>query len=114
MRIVGFEPIVCDLGWRTITFLKVTTDEGVVGWSEFSEGFGSPGLTGVVAALGPMVLGKDPLAVEAVTFPLAAAAQPARGSLNRQAVAAVENALLDVKGKALGLPVSSLLGGAVR
>lgn len=114
MRVVGFEPIVCDLGWRTITFLKLTTDEGIVGWSECSEGFGSPGLTGVVAALAPMVLGKDPLTIEAVTFPLAAMTQPARGSLTRQAIAAVENALLDVKGKALGLPVSSLLGGAVR
>ena len=114
MRVVGFEPIVCDLGWRTATFLKITTDEGIVGWSECSEGFGSPGLTGVVAALGPMVLGKDPMAVEAVTFPLAAMTKPAVGSLTRQAIAAVENALLDVKGKALGLPVSSLLGGAVR
>ncbi|MBO0691522.1 MAG: mandelate racemase/muconate lactonizing enzyme family protein [Acidimicrobiaceae bacterium] len=114
MRVVGFEPMMCDLGWRTITFLKITTDEGLVGWSECSEGFGSPGLTGVVSALGPLVLGKDPLAVEAVTFPLASMTQPAHGSLTRQAIAAVENALLDVKGKALGLPVSSLLGGAVR
>lgn len=114
MRVVGFEPIVCDLGWRTITFLKITTDDGIVGWSEFSEGFGSPGLTGVVDALGRHVIGRDPLAIEALTFPLVAAASPARGSLNRQAVGAIENALLDVKGKALGLPVSSLLGGAVR
>lgn len=114
MRVVDFEPIVCDLGWRTITFLKVTTDEGIVGWSECSEGFGAPGLTGVVAALGPSVIGKDPLSIEAVTFPLVAMTKPANGSLTRQAIGAVENALLDVKGKALGVPVSALLGGAVR
>jgi len=114
MRVVGYEPIICDLGWRTITFLKITTDEGIVGWSECSEGFGSPGLTGVVSSLAPHVVGKDPLAIEAVTFPLVAMTQPASGSVNRQAIAAVENALLDVKGKALGLPVSSILGGAVR
>jgi galactonate dehydratase len=37
-----------------------------------------------------------------------------RGGINRQAVAAIENALLDIKGKALGVPVSELLGGNVR
>ncbi len=53
MRVTGFETIPCDLGWRTITFLKVTTDEGIVGWSEFSEGFGSLGLGQVVESLVP-------------------------------------------------------------
>ena len=36
------------------------------------------------------------------------------GGINRQAVAAIENALLDIKGKALGVPVYDLFGGAVR
>lgn len=114
MRVVGYETLTCAFGWRTITFLKLTTDDGIVGWSEFSEGFGSPGLASVVNACAQWVIGKDPMRVEAITFPLSASMRPARGAVNRQAVAAIENALLDVKGKAVGLPVSALLGGAVR
>ena len=37
-----------------------------------------------------------------------------RGGINRQAVAAIENALLDIKGKALGVPVYDLFGGKLR
>jgi galactonate dehydratase len=114
MWVVTFETIPCDLGWRTITFLKVTTDDGIVGWSEFSEGFGSVGLGHVVESLAPYVIGREALNIETITFALSAMMRPARGGMNRQAVAAVENALMDVKGKALGLPVSALLGGAVR
>jgi galactonate dehydratase len=114
VRVVGFETLTCEFGWRTISFLKLTTDDGIVGWSEFSEGFGSPGLVGVVDACGTSVIGKDPMKIEAITYLLSASMRPARGALNRQAVAAIENALLDVKGKALGVGVSALLGGAVR
>lgn len=114
MRIEGFSVLPCDFGWRTIGFLKLTTDDGITGWSEFSEGFGSPGLGRVIEALAPYVVGKDPLQVETLTHGISAMTLPARGGVNRQALAAVENALLDVKGKALGLPVSALLGGAVR
>jgi galactonate dehydratase len=114
VRVTGFETFTCEFGWRTISFLKLTTDDGVIGWSEFSEGFGSPGLVGVVEACAGYVLGKDPIRIEAITFALSASMRPARGAVNRQAVAAIENALLDVKGKAVGLSVSALLGGAVR
>jgi galactonate dehydratase len=114
VRVAGYETLTCAFGWRTISFLKLTTDDGIVGWSEFSEGFGSPGLTGVVDACASYVVGEDPMKIEAITFPLSASLRPARGAINRQAVAAIENALLDVKGKAVGLPVSALLGGAVR
>src|SRR6202008_5049183 len=37
-----------------------------------------------------------------------------RGGINQQAIAAIENALLDIKGKALGVPVYELFGGPVR
>jgi galactonate dehydratase len=110
-RIDSFE---CNLGWRTISFLKITTDDGVVGWSEFSESFGNGGLGAVIRSLAAHVVGRDPMAVEALSYDLTALLRPARGGVNRQATAAIENALLDIKGKALGLPVSALLGGAVR
>jgi galactonate dehydratase len=114
VRVVSLDTIECDFGWRSIGFVKIATDEGVVGWSEFSEAFGSPGLRSVLTALRPYVVGADALNIEGLTFSLNAMMRPARGGVNRQAVAAIENALLDIKGKALGMPVSQLLGGALR
>ena len=47
MKIVKVEDLHCDAGWRVNSFLKVTTDEGIVGWSEYMEGYGAQGLTAV-------------------------------------------------------------------
>jgi L-alanine-DL-glutamate epimerase-like enolase superfamily enzyme len=41
MRIAKIEDLHADGGWRTTSFLKLTTDEGLVGWSEYYEGFGA-------------------------------------------------------------------------
>lgn len=114
MHVVEVEPLAVELGWRTISYLKISTDEGVTGWSEFSESFGNAGLGQLISALAPYVVGRDPMRVEAITHDLSALLRPARGGLNRQATAAIENALLDIKGKTLGLPVAELLGGVVR
>jgi L-alanine-DL-glutamate epimerase-like enolase superfamily enzyme len=90
------------------------TDEGLVGWSEYNESFGSGGLSSVIEALSPVVIGKDPRDIELINCHLRTVTVQSRGGINRQAVAAIENALLDIKGKSLGVPVYDLLGGAVR
>jgi L-alanine-DL-glutamate epimerase-like enolase superfamily enzyme len=54
----GLEIVRCDAGWRNYYFLKLTTDEGIVGWSEFDEGFGSPGVSAVVERLAGRVIGQ--------------------------------------------------------
>jgi hypothetical protein len=41
MKICGIEILHADGGWRTLSFLKVLTDDGLVGWSEFHESFAS-------------------------------------------------------------------------
>ncbi len=117
MKITGMETLSADAGWRTFSFLKVTTDTGITGWSEYSdsESFGSPGLTRVIEALAPIVIGRDPRPIELVVSALHVLTQHAsRGGLAQQAIAAVENALLDIKGKDLGVPVYALFGGPVR
>ena len=43
MKVTRLETLRCGAGWRNYNFLKLSTDEGIVGWSEFDEGFGSPG-----------------------------------------------------------------------
>ena len=115
MKVTGCETLHCDAGWRDFSFLKVTTDEGITGVSEYNECYGSPGLSGVIRRLvADWVVGEDPQAVAGVSAKLYAATRQASGGMVQQAIAAVENALLDIKGKALGVPVYELLGGAVR
>ncbi|HVC50431.1 MAG TPA: mandelate racemase/muconate lactonizing enzyme family protein [Stellaceae bacterium] len=114
MKIAKLETLHCDAGWRVNSFLKVTTDDGLVGWSEYMEGYGAQGLTGVIERLGERLVGQDPRPVERHSATLYAATRQAAGGLNAQAVAAIENALVDIKAKALGVPVYEMLGGPVR
>src|SRR6201984_1506569 len=113
MKIVKVEDLHCDAGWRVNSFLKITTDEGIVGWSEYMEGYGAQGLTGVISKLAERhLIGRDPRPVERITALPYAAPRQAPGGLNAQAIGAIENAL--VKAKALGVPVYEMLGGPVR
>jgi len=114
VKIERVETMSCDAGWRTFSFLKITTSDGLVGWSEYNQDFGSAGLTQVIEALAPPIIGMDPMRVEWIGRTLHVKTVQSRGGLNRQALAAIENALLDIKGKALGVPVHALFGGAVR
>ncbi|HEY0424668.1 MAG TPA: hypothetical protein VGC82_15220, partial [Rhodopila sp.] len=100
MKITRVETLQADAGWRMFSFLKITTSDGIVGWSEFNESFGSTGLSGVIKGLSPMLIGRDPRRFEQVTQHLHVLTRQSRGGLNQQAIAAIENALLDVAGKA--------------
>ncbi len=114
MKIRALECLHADAGHRNFDFLKVTTEDGLVGWSEYNESFGGRGVTAAILNLAPAVVGKDPRAFEAVTALLYALRRQASGGMVQQAIGAIENALLDVKAKALGIPVYELLGGPVR
>ena len=114
MRIKAIEDLHCDAGWRVWSFLKITSDDGVVGWSEYNESYGSKGLTTVIRKLAEVLIGQDPRPIERLTSQLYAMTRQAPGGMISQAIAAIENALLDLKGKALGVPVYELFGGPVR
>src|SRR5215475_3412508 len=114
MKIVKVEDLHCDAGWRVNSFLKITTDEGLVGWSEYMEGYGAQGLTGVIRKLSARLIGWDPRAVEKITAYLHGMTRQSVGGIAHQAIAAIENALVDIKAKALGVPVYEMLGGPVR
>src|SRR5262245_20111075 len=114
MKVTAIETLACDAGWRNYHFVKLSTDEGVVGWSEFDEGFGSPGVGAVVERLAPRVVGQPVGEHERIYAELCCATRPGSGGVVGQALGAIENALLDAKAKALGVPVYQLLGGKVR
>jgi L-alanine-DL-glutamate epimerase-like enolase superfamily enzyme len=114
MKIASVESLHANAGQRNFDFLKVTTDDGLVGWSEYNESFGGPGVSVVIERLAPTILGKDPRAYESLVALMYAVRRQASGGIAQQAIGAIENALLDIKAKALGVPVYELLGGPVR
>ena len=115
MKVKGLKVIHCDAGWRPWTFLKIETDAGLAGWSECSESNGSPrGIAAVLGEFEPLLAGSDPNEVERIYWLLYSRTRQSAGGVVQKAIAAVENALLDIKGKALGVPVSDLVGGRLR
>ncbi len=114
MKIERVETLRADAGWRMFSYLKITTSDGITGWSEFNESFGSAGLADVIEKLSPVLIGRDPRRFEQVTQHLHVLTRQSRGGINQQAIAAIENALLDIAGKAYGVPVCALFGGPLR
>lgn len=114
MKIAAIESLHTDAGQRTFDFLKITADDGRVGWSEYNESFGGPGVSAVIARLAPSLIGRDPRPHEALVALMYAMRRQAAGGVVQQAIGAIENALLDLKARALGVPVYELLGGPVR
>ena len=57
MRITSIEPFTCDGGLREFGFLKVTTDEGIVGWAETYDWHTSASLATALRVMGQRLLG---------------------------------------------------------
>ena len=114
MKVTAIETLHCDAGWRNYHFVKLSTDGGVTGWSEYDEGFGSPGVTTVIERMADRVVGKAVSDHERIHAELYCFTRPAAGGVVAEGLGAIENALLDAKAKALGVPCYELLGGKVR
>ena len=92
MKVARIETLHCDAGWRNYSFVKLTTDDGVVGWSEYDEGFGSPGVTSAIEQLSERVVGQDVAAHERVYAELYCVTRPAVGGVVAEALGAIERA----------------------
>src|SRR5437764_3705823 len=115
MTIRELEVLFCNAGWRPWIFLKATADDGAIGWAEITDSHGSPhGLAGIVEDLSSLVVGREPRMVERIVWDLLRATRQSPGSVIQKAIGGIENALLDLKGKALGVPVYELFGGPTR
>ena len=79
MKVRAIETLHCDAGWRNYHFVKLTAENGIVGWSEFDEGFGSPGVGAAIARLSERVIGKSAMAHERIYAELYALTRPAAG-----------------------------------
>jgi L-alanine-DL-glutamate epimerase-like enolase superfamily enzyme len=79
MKISRIVDLHADAGWRVFSFLKIETDAGLVGWSEYNESYGSKGLTAVIMKLAEGLIGQDPRPVEGITANLYARTRQAPG-----------------------------------
>ena len=114
MKITEIETFVVDAGWRPWQFCAVRTDEGITGYGEMSDGRNPYGVIGTVSDYEPILIGQDPLAVEARYWDMYRMSRQAPGGIAARAIAGVELALWDIKGKvARRVPVHSLFGGPV-
>src|SRR4029077_13706483 len=114
MKIVDAKVIVCCPGRNFVT-LKLTTEDGVTG-------IGDATLNGRELAVAsyledhviPLLIGRDARRIEDTWHYLYKGAYWRRGPVTMTAIAAVDTALWDIKGKSLRVPVYQLLGGQAR
>jgi galactonate dehydratase len=99
---------------RNWLFVAVHTDEGIIG---YGEGGGWPEVveTGV-REIAPLLIGEDPFAAERIWLKIydILHGHGSTGTVRGGVQSAIDIALWDIKGKALGVPIHVLLGGAVR
>jgi galactonate dehydratase len=115
MKITNVTPMVMGTEWRNITFLKVETDEGLVGAADARVINRTDAVNGYLNEAVPRyVLGEDPFNIEKIVNRMYLEDYGRAGELVMTGIALVEIACWDIVGQALGVPVYRLLGGALR
>lgn len=111
MKITNLELFIVPPRWL---FLKVSTDEGISGWGEPIVEGSAETVEAAVREMTDYVIGRDPDAIEDIWQTLYRARFYRGGAVFMSAMAGIDQALWDIKGKRYGLPIYQLLGGAVR
>lgn len=115
MKIKNITPLVLGTPWRNLTFLKVETDEGLVGVSEGRNVNRTEALLGYLEGIKKRyVVGSDPFRIEELVHRMFIGDFARVDDIAGMGIALVEMACWDIVGNALGQPVYQLLGGAVR
>ena len=114
MKVTGIDTFLVKSLGRPWMYCAVRTDEGITGYSEFGVGDLAKGLQGLVEDLSRHIIGKDPRSVEQHYTNMVRSSRSAYGGATWMAIAGIELALWDVKGKAMGVPVHELVGGPTR
>jgi galactonate dehydratase len=99
---------------RNWVFVKVVTDRGIHGWGEATLEGREATVRAAVEEIGQTLIGKDPLAVEHHWQAIYRHGFWRGGVVFNSALAALDQALWDIRGKAWNVPVYRLLGGPTR
>lgn len=111
MKIVGLETFHVKPRWL---FVKISTDEGICGWGEPVLEGKSTVVEEAVHILGAVILGEDPMNIEHLWQVMYRGSFYRGGAILCSAISGIEQALWDIKGKYLNVPVWQLLGGKCR
>lgn len=114
MRITALTSLVVGAGMRNWVFVKVATDEGIIGWGEATLEWKTNSVVGAIEDLRPLVEGSDPFRLEHLWQVMTRQQYWRDDIIGASAIAGIDQALHDVKAQALGVPIYELLGGAVR
>lgn len=114
MKITKIKTFISNAFRTNFVFVKVETDAGLHGWGEATLEYKEPTVAAAIHDLEGYLLGKDPHHIEAFRHDCYRDAYWRGGPVLMSALAGVEMALWDIKGKALNVPVYQLLGGKVR
>src|SRR5690349_6757615 len=111
MKITRITPIMADGGHRIIVFVKVETDQpGLVGWGEATLEGKPRAVAGCINDMEPMIVGLDPRRIEYCWQILYRSGFWRMGVIGLSALSGIDQALWDIRGKELGVPVYELLG----
>lgn len=111
MKITALQTFLVPPRWL---FLKIETDAGVSGWGEPVIEGRARTVEAAVKELETYLVGKDPRFIEDHWTVMHRGGFYRGGAIMMSAIAGVDQALWDIKGKALGVPVHELLGGKLR
>ncbi|MFN8511120.1 MAG: mandelate racemase/muconate lactonizing enzyme family protein [Chloroflexia bacterium] len=117
MRITEIEalPISAGPGYPyAVIIVLIRTDEGLTGIGEASLAGKGRGVFGTIDHFRELLVGKDPARIEHLWSEMVRGTFWSTGQVVMSAVAGIDQALWDLKGKRLGVPVYDLLGGATR
>ena len=112
MKISDLEPLIVHVNQRgDWVFVRVHTDEGLTGLGEASHSGNDGLLLAVLEQLKGRLVGRDPLRIEAIWDSLN---RLDAGRVSQTALSSIEQALWDIMGQHLGVPIRTLFGGEVR
>ena len=115
MKITGIRTVVVNAEMRNWVFVKVETDQdGLYGWGEATLEWKTRAVVGCVQDLEPLMIGRDPRDIENGVRAMTKHGFWKLGVIGRSAIAGIEQAMWDIFGKSVGLPVWRLLGGKTR
>ena len=95
-------------------FLAIDTDEGITGWGEPVIEGRADSVEAAVKELSSYIIGRDPSRINDIWQTLYRGGFYRGGPILMSAIAGIDQALWDIKGKVMGQPVYELLGGLVR
>jgi galactonate dehydratase len=114
MKITSVKPFIVDAFRANFVFVKIETDAGIHGVGEGTVEFNELALEAAIRQAATFLIGQNPFEITRLTSTIHRQSYFRTGVILRSAISAIEAALFDIKGKALGVPVYELLGGKVR